>query len=46
MMTPIDNLFGEFKFEVKEALKKMKVGRALGPDNIPIERCHGDVAIV
>ncbi|KAJ4809245.1 hypothetical protein LUZ62_021811 [Rhynchospora pubera] len=24
--------------EVKEALKRMKVGKALGPDNIPIER--------
>jgi len=33
--------------EVKEALKRMKVGKALGPDNIPIEvwRCLGDVAI-
>ncbi|XP_078164538.1 uncharacterized protein LOC144559394 [Carex rostrata] len=25
------------EFEVKEALKMMKVGKALGPDNIPIE---------
>ena len=34
--------------EVKEALKMMKVGKALGPDNIPIEvwRCLGHVAIV
>jgi hypothetical protein len=34
--------------EVKEALKKMKIGKALGPDDIPIEvwRCLGDIAIV
>ena len=34
--------------EVKEALKMMKAGKALGPNNIPIEvwRCLGDVAIV
>jgi hypothetical protein len=34
--------------EVKEALKKMKTGKALGPDDIPIEiwRCLGDIAIV
>jgi hypothetical protein len=33
---------------VKEALKKMKTGKALGPDDIPIEvwRCLGDIAIV
>jgi len=33
--------------EVKEALKRMKAGKALGPDNIPIEvwRCLGDVGI-
>ena len=31
-----------------KALKRMKVGKALGPDNILIEvwRCLGDVAIV
>jgi hypothetical protein len=34
--------------EVKEALKKMKTDKALGPDDIPIEvwRCLGDIAIV
>jgi hypothetical protein len=34
--------------EVKEALKMMKTGKALGPDDIPIEvwRCLGDIAIV
>jgi hypothetical protein len=34
--------------EVKEALKKMKAGKALGPDDIPIEvwRCLGDIAIL
>jgi hypothetical protein len=34
--------------EVKEALKKMKIGKALGLDDIPIEvlRCLGDIAIV
>jgi Reverse transcriptase (RNA-dependent DNA polymerase) len=33
---------------VKEALKKMKSGKALGPNDIPIEvwRCLGDIAIV
>jgi hypothetical protein len=33
---------------VKEALKKMKIGKALGSDDIPIEiwRCLGDIAIV
>jgi len=30
--------------EVKEALKKMKIGKTLGPDGIPIEawKCMGD----
>lgn len=30
--------------EVKEALKKMNIGKALGPDGIPIEawKCMGD----
>jgi Reverse transcriptase (RNA-dependent DNA polymerase) len=34
--------------EVKEALKKMKTGKAFGPDDILIElwRCLGDIAIV
>jgi hypothetical protein len=34
--------------KVKEALKKMKTGKALGPDDIPIEvwRCLGDITIV
>jgi hypothetical protein len=33
---------------VKEALKRMKTSKTLGPDGIPIEvwRCLGDVAIV
>jgi hypothetical protein len=33
---------------MKEAFKKMKIGKALGPDDIPIEvwRCLGDIAIV
>jgi hypothetical protein len=36
------------EFRVKEALKKMKTGKALGPDDIPIEvwRCLGDIAMV
>jgi hypothetical protein len=36
------------EYEVKEALKRMKVGNAMGPDGIPIEvgRCLGDIAIV
>jgi Reverse transcriptase (RNA-dependent DNA polymerase) len=36
------------EFELKEALKKMKTGKALGPDDIPIEvwRCLGDIVIV
>jgi hypothetical protein len=34
--------------EVREALKRMKVGKAVGPDDIPIKvwRCLGDLAIV
>jgi hypothetical protein len=33
---------------MKEALKKMKIYKALGPDDIPIEvwRCLEDIAIV
>lgn len=36
------------KSEVKEALKRMKVGKAVGPDNIPIEvwRYLGEVGLV
>jgi hypothetical protein len=36
------------EFEVKDALKRMKRGKAMGPDEIPIEvwRSLGDVAIV
>jgi hypothetical protein len=36
------------EFEVKDALKRMKGGKAMGPDGIPIEvwRSLGDVAIV
>ena len=34
--------------EVKEALKRMKGGKAMGLDGIPIEvwKCLGDIAIV
>ena len=34
--------------EVKEALKRMKGGKATGPDGIPVEvwRCLRDIAIV
>ena len=34
--------------EIGEALKRMKRGKAMGPDGIPIEvwRCLGDRAIV
>ena len=34
--------------EVKEALKRMKGGKAMAPDGIPIEvwKCLGDIAIV
>ena len=34
--------------EVRKALKKMKGGKAMGPDGIPIKvwRCLGDIAIV
>jgi hypothetical protein len=36
------------EFDVKDALKRMKGGKAIGPDGIPIEvwRTLGDVAIV
>ena len=35
------------KTEVREALKKMKGGKAVGPDDIPIEvwKCLGDEGI-
>ena len=34
--------------EVRDALKRMKGGKAMGPDGIPIEvwRCLGDITIV
>jgi hypothetical protein len=34
--------------EVKEVLKKMKPGKTIGPDDIPIEvwRCFGDITIM
>jgi hypothetical protein len=36
------------EYEVREALKRMKGGKAMGPDCIPIEvwRGFGDIAIV
>jgi hypothetical protein len=36
------------ELEVKEALKRMKVCKMMGPDGIPIEvwKCLGDIAIV
>jgi hypothetical protein len=36
------------KFEVKDALKRMKGGKTMGPDGIPIKvwRSFGDVAVV
>jgi hypothetical protein len=36
------------EYEVKEALKKMKIDKALEPDDIPIEvrRCLGDIVIM
>ena len=48
LMTPIGALCGESKNLRSEALKRMKRGKALGPDGIPIEvwRCLGDIAIV
>ena len=49
LMTPIGALCGESKnLTVREALKRMKGGKAMGPDGIPIEvwRCFGDIAIV
>ena len=48
LMTPIDVLCGESNNLRSETLKRMKGGKAMGPDGIPIEvwRCLGDVAIV
>ena len=45
LMTPIGALCGESKNLRSEALKMMKVGKAMGPDGIPIEvwRC-GDAS--
>jgi hypothetical protein len=36
------------EYEIKDALKRMKGGKTMGPDGIPIEvwRGLGDVAIV
>ena len=36
------------EYEVREALKMMKGGKAMGPDGIPIKvrRCLGDIAII
>ena len=36
------------EYEVREALKRMKGGKVMGPDGIPIEvwRCLGVIAIV
>jgi hypothetical protein len=48
-MTSTDNsCVGLKKSEVKDALKRMKGGKTMGPDGIPIEvwRTLGDVAIV
>jgi hypothetical protein len=47
-MTTTGVLFKGYKNEVKEVLKRMKVGKAMSPDGIPIEvwRCLGDIAII
>jgi hypothetical protein len=50
-MTSTDNScvgFKNLESEVKDALKRMKGGKAMGPDGIPIEvwRTLGDVVIV
>ena len=55
-MPKLDDSFDDYRrfvrripeLEVKEALKRMKGGKALGPDDVPIEvwRFLGDVAIV
>ena len=43
----INMVMGDEK-EVREALKRMKGGKAMGPNGIPIKvwRCLGDIAIV
>jgi hypothetical protein len=47
-MTSTDNSCVGFKNEVKDALKRMKGGKTMGLDGIPIEvwRTLGDVTIV
>jgi hypothetical protein len=36
-MTSTDNVHRIQEYEVKDALKRMKGGKAMGPDGIPIE---------
>jgi hypothetical protein len=47
-MTPTNVLFEEFKSKVKEPLKRIKIYKTLGPDDIPIKIwiCLGDVTIM
>ena len=48
LMTLTGALCGGFKNRRSEALKRIKGGKAMGPDGIPIKvwRCLGDIAIV
>jgi hypothetical protein len=57
MDTQLDDFFDDLnrcfvcriqESEVKKALKRMKGGKTMGPDGIPIEvwKCLGDIAIV